>query len=104
MYRETMLNQSEINFYIGNKQNILKKDKYRKITCILRYDPGYKLYIIERKTPNSTWTERTNLYDKAYVIYYNFLYCKRAVLENHIKSGKRLHDRIYKNLWGDVIQ
>lgn len=99
-----MLNQAEINFYIGNKRNIIKKDTYRKITCIMKYDSQHKCYIIERKTPKTTWTERTDNYDKAYNIYYNFLYNSMEVLENHIRSGKSLYNIIYKNLWGGVIQ
>lgn len=46
-----MLNQSEINFYIGNKDNILHKAHNKRITSILKYDSNYKNYVITRKTP-----------------------------------------------------
>lgn len=98
-----MLNQAEINFYIGNKQNILKRDTRGKIHCIMKYDTKNKLYIIERKTPRTTWTERTDNYDKAYNIYYNFLYNSMETLENRIRCGKSLYNIIYKNLWGEVL-
>ena len=100
---EKMLNQAEINFYIGNKQNILKRDTHGKIHCIMKYDTKNKLYIIERKTPRTTWTERTDNYDKAYNIYYNFLYNSMETLESRIRCGKSLYNIIYKNLWGEVL-
>lgn len=98
-----MLTQNEINFYIGNKNNIIKQDNRGKIQCKLYYDSINKKYVIERKTPKTTWKERTDNYDKAYFIYYNFLFNSIKTLENHIRSGKTLYQRIYKNLWGDII-
>lgn len=76
-----MLNQSEINFYIGNKDNILHKAHNKRITSILKYDSNYKNYVITRKTPKTTIIERTKDYQKAYKLYLAFLYLSFKELE-----------------------
>ena len=83
----TMLTQSEINFYVGNSKNIIKKDSNRRILCTLRYDGANKVYTIERKTPKTIWKESTPNYERACRIYYNFLYKSGKDLENQVRFG-----------------
>ena len=81
-----MLNQSELNFYGYNTKNIIKRENRGKITVVLRYDSGYNNYIIERKTPKTSITERTKDINEAKELYNAFLYKTWERLTNSIRN------------------
>ena len=79
-----MLNQYEIDFYIGNRENIIKRENNRHVTACLKYDAQQKTYAITRKTKNTLFEEREKDYEKAFKIYLAFLYLSAKELENRL--------------------
>ena len=82
-----MLNQAELNFYGHNKNHIIRRGNRGRVSCVCTYDTERKQYTITRKTPRTTWTERTADEHKAKNIFYNLLYGTMAELENRVRLG-----------------
>lgn len=83
-----MMNQAELNFYGYNPQNIIQRGTRGRVSCVCRYDGLTKQYIITRKTPRTTWTERTADRQKAINIYFDFIYEPIENLENLVRLGR----------------
>lgn len=82
-----MLSQAELNFYGFNKNNILARAEKGHIKVKLFFDPDYKLYVVERKTPRTLWRDRFSDIEKAKKRYLLFLYCTNAQLERMLKNA-----------------
>lgn len=83
-----MLNQSELNFYGFNPNNIIARANRGHIKVTLCYDANNELFVATRKTPRTMWQDRYADLSAAKKRYYDYLYRTNAQLVQMIKEGK----------------
>lgn len=81
-----MLNQSELNFYGFNPNNVIARANRGHIKATLCYDASNRLFVVTRKTPRTMWQDRYTDLPTAKKRYYEYLYRTNASLERAIKS------------------
>jgi hypothetical protein len=79
-----MLNQSELNFYGFNPNNIITRANKGHIKVTLRYDANNNLYVVTRRTPRTLWQDRYTELKAAKKRYYDFLYLTNEQLNNKL--------------------
>ena len=86
-----MLNQTELNFYGFNPNNIIQRENRGKIAVSLCYDAnqakGY-CFVVTRKTPKTCWQDRYSDLEKAKERFYEFLFSSNKKLEEKVRNGK----------------
>lgn len=80
-----MLNQSELNFYGFNPNNIIARANRGHIKVTLCYDANNKLFVVTRKTPRTIWQDRYIDLTAAKKRYLDYIYRTSAQLEQMAK-------------------
>lgn len=81
-----MLNQTELNFYGFNPNNIIQRENRGKISVSLCYDANNYLFVVTRRTPKTCWQDRYTSLERAKERYNEFLYSTNTELERKVRE------------------